>query len=78
MSQTVDLDNAKTQVLHLVERAAAGEKIIIAKAGRPMARLAPIRPAVVCKPGLHEGLMLAAEDPKIRRYAVAVMGSALG
>jgi prevent-host-death family protein len=36
---TVNLYEAKTNLSHLVERAAAGEEIIIAKAGRPLARL---------------------------------------
>jgi prevent-host-death family protein len=44
MSQTIDLSDAKTQFSQLVERAAAGEEIIITKAGRPMARLGPIKP----------------------------------
>ncbi len=39
---TLNLYEAKTQLSHLVDRAAAGEEIIIAKAGRPMARLVPL------------------------------------
>ena len=35
----VNLYEAKTQLSRLVERAAAGEEIVIAKAGRPLARL---------------------------------------
>ncbi|HEX4322685.1 MAG TPA: type II toxin-antitoxin system prevent-host-death family antitoxin [Acidobacteriaceae bacterium] len=38
----VNLYEAKTQLSSLVERAAKGEEIIIAKAGKPMARLIPI------------------------------------
>ena len=38
-----NLYEAKTELSRLVERAAAGEEIIIAKAGRPMARLVPVR-----------------------------------
>jgi prevent-host-death family protein len=38
----VNLYEAKTQLSSLVERAAKGEEIIIAKAGKPMARLTPI------------------------------------
>jgi prevent-host-death family protein len=40
---TVNLYEAKTSLSKLVERAAAGEEIIIAKAGKPKARLAPGR-----------------------------------
>lgn len=38
----VNLYDAKTQLSRLVDRAAAGEEIIIAKAGRPLARLVPM------------------------------------
>jgi prevent-host-death family protein len=38
----VNLYDAKTQLSRLVDRAAAGEEIIIAKGGRPMARLVPL------------------------------------
>lgn len=37
--ETINLYEAKTNLSRLVERAAAGEEIVIAKAGRPLARL---------------------------------------
>lgn len=40
--ETVNLYQAKTNLSALVERAAAGEAIVIAKAGRPKALLAPL------------------------------------
>ena len=40
----INLYEAKTQLSKLVDRAAAGEEIVIAKAGKPMARLVPIEP----------------------------------
>ena len=40
--ETVNLYEAKTNLSRLVERAAAGEEITIAKAGRPLARLVPL------------------------------------
>jgi len=52
-STQVNLYEAKTQLSSLVERAAAGEEIVIAKAGKPMARLSPIlveQPASEPKP----------------------------
>ncbi len=39
MSTKVNLYEAKTHLSDLVERAAGGEEILIAKAGKPMARL---------------------------------------
>jgi prevent-host-death family protein len=40
--ETVSLYDAKTNLSSLVERAAAGEEIVIAKSGRPRARLVPL------------------------------------
>jgi prevent-host-death family protein len=37
----INIHEAKTHLSRLVERAAAGEEVIIGKAGRPMARLVP-------------------------------------
>jgi prevent-host-death family protein len=44
-STQVNLYEAKTQLSSLVERAAHGEEIIIAKAGKPIARLSALRAA---------------------------------
>jgi len=41
-STQVNLYEAKTQLSSLVERAAKGEEIVIAKAGKPMAKLSAI------------------------------------
>ncbi|MGH7526290.1 MAG: type II toxin-antitoxin system Phd/YefM family antitoxin [Gemmatimonadales bacterium] len=40
--ETVNLYEAKTNLSRLVDRAAAGEEIVIAKSGRPLARLVPL------------------------------------
>jgi len=60
-STQVNLYEAKTQLSSLVDRAAAGEEIVIAKAGKPMARLSP---------------MVAAEkSPKtLRKFGQNVLG----
>ena len=42
---TINIHAAKTQLSRLVEQAAAGEEIIIAKAGKPIARLTSLEPA---------------------------------
>ena len=41
--QIVNIHAAKTQLSALIEQVEAGEEIIIARAGRPVARLGPIR-----------------------------------
>ena len=43
--KSVNIHEAKTHLSRLVERVEAGEEIIIAKAGRPAARLVPIEGA---------------------------------
>lgn len=40
--ETVNVHEAKTRLSRLLERAHAGEEIIIAKNGRPYARLVPL------------------------------------
>lgn len=42
---TVNVHAAKTNFSRLVDQAAAGEEIIIAKAGQPVAKLAPLTAA---------------------------------
>jgi prevent-host-death family protein len=45
-STQLNLYEAKTQLSSLVERAAKGEEIVIAKAGKPMAKLVAIQEVV--------------------------------
>ena len=40
--KSINIHEAKTHLSRLVERVQAGEEIIIAKAGRPAARLVPL------------------------------------
>ena len=49
--KTVNIQDAETQLSTLVDEAAAGEEIIIAKAGKPMARLTQFD-----QPGFHRAL----------------------
>lgn len=56
MPTPINIHDAKTHLSRLVEQAAADKEIVIAKAGRPMARLVPLLP--VPKPkkfGLLQG-----------------------
>ncbi|MES2208891.1 MAG: type II toxin-antitoxin system Phd/YefM family antitoxin [Chloroflexota bacterium] len=43
MGNAVNIHEAKTHLSRLVERVEAGEDIVIARAGRPVARLVPYR-----------------------------------
>lgn len=40
---TINVYAAKTQLSHLIDEAAAGKEIIIARAGKPVAKLVPLR-----------------------------------
>jgi prevent-host-death family protein len=58
-----NLYEAKTNLSQLVDRAAAGEEIVIAKNGVPQARLVPLlRHAMPRKPGGWEGLVKMSDD----------------
>ena len=59
-----NIHEAKTHLSRLVERAAAGEEIIIAKAGKPLAKLIRYEPeqTVKRKPGFWRGRVKMAED----------------
>lgn len=61
--QTVNIHEAKTQFSRLVDAAASGEEIVIAKAGKPAARLVPMeRVKVARRFGGLKGTVRIAED----------------
>ena len=51
----VNVHDAKTRLSQLLERAHAGEVIVIAKGGTPYARLCPLEELEPRKPGLLAG-----------------------
>jgi len=62
MATVLNLYDAKTRLSALVEEAAAGAEIIIAKAGKPRAKLVAIRPATRRQPGRAKGRIWIAAD----------------
>ena len=62
MGHTVNLYEAKTKLSSLVEEAAAGAEIVIAKAGKPLAKLVPVRQVRRRKPGSAKGKIWIAAD----------------
>lgn len=63
MKKTVNVYDAKTHFSQLLDRVMAGEEIVIGKAGRPVARLVPIRgPASARLAGSAAGTMTIAPD----------------
>ena len=51
--ETVNIHEAKTSFSRLVDRAHAGEEIIVAKAGKPWARLVPLVEQEARRPGRY-------------------------
>ncbi len=63
MSKVINIHEAKTHLSRIVDEVAGGAEIIIAKAGKPMARLAPITPrARKKKLGLLKGKVNVPDD----------------
>jgi prevent-host-death family protein len=60
---TVNIHEAKTHFSRLIERAARGEEIIVAKSGKPLVRIVPLegRPQEH-RPGLSRGLGEISDD----------------
>jgi prevent-host-death family protein len=59
----INIDDAKTQLFRLVERATAGEEIIIAKGGRPVAKLVALaNDATPRTPGSMRGRIRLSDD----------------
>lgn len=70
----VNIHHAKTHLSRLIQRALAGEEIVIAKAGEPLVRLTPAKAAMPGKRKLGDmrgEIWIAedfdAEDPEINR-----------
>ena len=61
--KTINVHQAKTQLSRLLEEVAAGQEIIIAKAGKPIARLVPLRAAPEKRQlGILEGKLTVTPD----------------
>jgi len=72
----VNIHQAKTGLSKLVERAEAGEEIVIARAGKPVARLPPIHrdpfDRLLIAQSLAELLPLLTSDAILGQYASSV------
>ena len=62
MKNIVNIHEAKTNLSRILEEVAGGAQVIIAKAGKPMARLMPIAGARPKKLGLLKGKIKVADD----------------
>jgi prevent-host-death family protein len=64
MARTVNIHEAKTHLSKLVDEVASGREVIIAKAGKPVARLAPLAKTSRTKKrlGLLKGKLRVPDD----------------
>jgi prevent-host-death family protein len=63
MTESVNVYEAKTHLSQLLDRAAAGEEIVIARAGRPVARLVALTGATQRRePGAWRGRVTMGAD----------------
>ncbi|RWX52523.1 prevent-host-death family protein [Candidatus Electrothrix marina] len=58
--ETVNVHDAKTHLSRLLTRVHAGEEIIIAKAGKPYAKLVPLAQPKKRRPGIARGAVTEA------------------
>ena len=58
----VNVHEAKTHLSRLLRRVAAGEEIVIARSGKPIARLVPIRSDEPRQLGTDRGLFTVPDD----------------
>ena len=62
-SAKINIHEAKTHLSRLVEDVANGNEVLIAKGGRPMARLVPLgRDDTPRRPGLLKGKLRISDD----------------
>ncbi len=62
MARIVNMHEAKTTLSKLVERAEAGEEIVLARAGHPVARILPVRDARKRRLGRWKGRVFMFAD----------------
>lgn len=61
-SRILNVAEAKARLSELVQRAARGEEIIIARNGEPQARLVPLAPRKARTPGKGAGKWIVSDD----------------
>ncbi len=63
MATQINIHEAKTHLSKLLQRVIAGEEIVIAKAGKPVAKIVPIEQQTVTRrPGSAKGQVWVAPD----------------
>ena len=75
MAAPVSLSDAKAHLSRLVDRAAAGEEIIISKNGKPLARLGPLASKGVRRISAGVRIGLDLDDCRASAFQAAFEGN---
>jgi prevent-host-death family protein len=59
---TYNVRDAETHFARLIARVIAGEEVLIAKAGQPVAKIVPVRSRPPRRPDTDQGTLWVAED----------------
>ena len=63
MTVQVNIYEAKSKLSKLINRVIAGEEVIVAKSGKPVAKIVPLEKSIQDrKPGSAKGKIIIAED----------------
>jgi prevent-host-death family protein len=62
MTKTVNVHEAKTHLSRLLRQAESGEEIVIARGGRPVARLVAVEPTTARSLGRDQGRFTVPDD----------------
>ena len=62
VTTTYNVHDAKTHFSRLLQRVLGGEEIVIAKAGKPVARIVPVRPVTQRRPDRYRDRIWIADD----------------
>lgn len=63
MAKPINIHEAKTQLSKIVDQVASGREVVLAKAGKPVARLVPLaKPSRPKKLGLLRGKLKVPDD----------------
>jgi prevent-host-death family protein len=72
--KTVNVHQARTHLSRLLEQAAAGEEVVIARAGKPVARIVPIFPMEPRRLGIAKGRLTDAFFDALPDHELAAWG----
>lgn len=62
MPEAIEISELPSRFREVLERAEAGQEVVLVDGGTPRARIVPLQWTVPRQPGLHAGAMQSSED----------------